>query len=124
MFRPMKDLYFGAHIFNPSRSKFNTPDGDEYLPVSFRFGVGYHLMNSVMLAVETQKETNLHPVWKLGIEFEALDHFFLRGGLSSNPTNGSFGIGYEIIGLRADLAFSYHPQLGFSPHFTFTYAIQ
>ena len=124
MFRPMEDLYFGAHIFNPSRSKFNTPDGDEYIPVSFRFGVGYHLMNRIMLAVETQKETNLSPVWKLGIEFEALDHFYLRGGLSSNPTNGSFGIGYEIVGLRADLAFSYHPQLGFSPHFTFTYAIQ
>lgn len=124
MYQPVENLFIGAHIFNPSRSKFNTPDGDEFLPVSFRFGAGYRLINKIMLAFEAQKESDLPPLWKLGIEFEALDNLYLRGGLGSYPTSGSFGIGYEIVGLRADIAFSFHPQLGFSPHFTFTYAFR
>jgi len=124
MYQPVENLFIGAHIFNPSRSKYNTLDGDEYLPVSFRFGVGYNLVNRVMLALETQKEINFPAIWKLGIEFEALENLYLRGGLNSYPTGGSFGIGYEIVGLRADLAFSFHPQLGFTPHVTFIYAFR
>lgn len=121
LFRPIKDLYIGAHVFNPSRSKFNTSEGSEYLPTTFRFGLGYHAMKKIWLALETEKETNLPAVMKLGLEVETLEHLYLRAGLATNPFLSSFGIGYRIAGFQADLAFSFHPQLGFTPHVTLNY---
>lgn len=121
MFRPIRDLYIGVHVFNPSRAKFNTIGGNEYLPTIFRFGLGYHIMQKIWVALESQKETNLPAIWKLGLEVETLEHLFLRAGISSASLQGSFGIGYQIGGIRADLAFSFHPQMGFTPHVSFIY---
>ena len=124
MAQPIENLFIGAHIFNPSRSKYNTPDGEEFLPVTFRLGIGYYLIDRIWIGLETQKETNFNAVWKIGLEIEAINHLFLRGGLGTDPILNTFGIGYEILGLRGDLAFSFHPQLGFTPHFTLTYSLQ
>jgi len=47
--------------------------------------------------------------------------FFIRAGISTNPVQNSFGIGYVHNRLKADIAFSTHQLLGITPHFTVIY---
>ncbi len=124
MIRPVKNLVIGTHIFNPSRSGFNSPEGKEILPVIFRFGAGYTFLDIITLNMETEKQSDLKAIWKIGAEVEAVNHLFLRAGMSSDPLISTFGLGYEAVGVRGDLAFSFHPQLGFTPHFTLSYVFR
>ena len=121
MAQPIQNFFIGCHIFNPTQSKFNTPDNLEKLPVIFRFGLGYSYKNRIWMGLETTKRSGFKEVWKLGLEIEAIQHLYFRGGLATDPILNTFGIGYKVIGFSGDLAFSFHPQLGFTPHFTITY---
>jgi len=85
MARPVKNLYIGAHVFNPSGSGYNTPEGREDIPISLRFGMGYHFFDRLFLTLESEKESGLKSEIKLGMEVEAANHLFLRGGLSTDP---------------------------------------
>jgi hypothetical protein len=84
--------------------------------------LGYHALQKIWISMETEKETNLPAIWKLGLEVETLEHLFLRAGLATNPFLSSFGIGYRLGGFQADIAFSFHPQLGFTPHVSLNYS--
>jgi len=124
MAQPLKHLYIGAHVFNPSGSGFNTPEGRDDLPVVFRFGMGYHFFNRMWLTMESEKESGIKTEMKIGLEVEAANHLFLRGGLSTDPGMNTFGLGYRLLGFRGDLAFNFHPVLGFTPHFTLTFTFR
>lgn len=119
--KPFDFLYIGAHVFNPTRSKISTYD-EEPVPTIIRVGLGVQLFEMVFLGIETEKELDHKPINKVGIEFEPINNLFLRAGISTNPTQSSFGIGYSLKGFRADIAFTVHQQLGLTPHFTLMYA--
>jgi len=123
MAKPVDFLYIGAHVFNPTRTKISTYD-EEPVPTIIRVGVGVQLFEMVFLGIETEKELDHKPINKAGIEVEPVNNLFLRAGISTNPTQTSFGIGYSLKGFRADLAFTVHQQLGLTPHFTLMYAFQ
>lgn len=121
MFKPIDDLYIGTHIFNPTHSGFKSPEGDELLPLVFRLGAGYTFMDMLMVNIETEKRDDQQAIWKLGAELEAIQNLYLRAGLASRPMFNTIGMGYKAGGLKGDIAFSFHPQLGFTPHFTLSY---
>jgi hypothetical protein len=124
MAQPVEDFFIGCHIFNPTQSNFNSPENLEKLPMIFRFGAGYSFVDRIWIGIETLKRTGFKEVWKLGLEVEAINHLYLRGGLSTDPVLNTFGLGYEVVGFSGDMAFSFHPQLGFTPHFTLTYTFR
>jgi len=119
--KPLDFLYIGAHVFNPTRTTISNYD-DEPVPTIIRVGIGVQLFEMVFLGIETEKELDHKPINKAGIEFEPVNNLFLRAGISANPTQSSFGIGYALKGFRADIAFTVHQQLGLTPHFTLIYA--
>ncbi|UCG27547.1 MAG: hypothetical protein JSV24_11330 [Bacteroidales bacterium] len=119
--KPFDFLYIGAHVFNPTRTKISSYD-EEPVPTIFRVGLGVQLLEKVFIGLETEKELDHKPINKAGIEFEPLTNLFLRAGISTNPTQTSFGMGYEFKGFRADIAFTVHQQLGLTPHFTLMYS--
>ncbi|MBI5219973.1 MAG: hypothetical protein HY958_13685 [Bacteroidia bacterium] len=114
---PKENFYIGAHIYNPTRSKIAAYH-DERIPTIMRLGLGYNFSRKVLVTAETEKDIENDPVFKAGIEYNFMEHLFIRTGVASNPEKATFGIGYEIKGLKADLAFSTHPQLGLTPHFS------
>lgn len=112
---PKENLYIGAHIFNPTRSKIAAYN-DERIPTIIRVGIGYNFTKKVLVTAETEKDLEHNPVFKAGIEYNFMEHVYFRTGLSSNPEQIAFGLGYEIKGLKADIAFTTHPVLGLTPH--------
>ncbi len=117
---PVKNLYLGAHVNNFTASKMTNPER-ERLPVIFRVGAGYQIQNIIFFSVETEKNLDEKAVFRTGVELSALQNFFLRAGYSTNPSRPSFGLGYLFKGFRGDLAFTMHPQLGFTPYFSLLY---
>ncbi len=121
---PVDGLFIGAHVFNPSKASYNMADRQE-VPVIFQAGIGYYLTDKLLIVAETEKDTEEKAVFLGGIEYNIIKNIFGRFGLSTYELSGySFGIGFVHKGINADMAFSHHQILGFTPHVSFSYSFR
>lgn len=114
------NLTIGAHVFNPINAKI-AEYADERIPAVFRLGAAYSFDNNILLTVEAEKETNFDPALKFGIEYMIINEIFVRGGLSTNPGEYSFGIGLNLNKITVDFSSSMHHVLGYSPQISMIY---
>ena len=117
---PMENFFVGVHVFNPTMSQVADYD-NERIPTIFKIGLGYKFADNLFISGETEKDIDFSPVFKVGVEYMMMDDFYLRAGISTNPIQNSFGIGYVLNKLKVDVAFSLHQVLGVTPHFTVVY---
>jgi hypothetical protein len=115
-----KSLTIGAHVFNPIRVKV-ADYNDERIATIFKLGLSYNFSNKVLVIAETEKNINYKPQFKAGLEYHIIKEIYLRTGLSTNPTQNTFGIGIELKKIKIDLASSYHQVLGYSPQMSLVY---
>ena len=116
-----KDITLGAHLYNPTRSKAGK-NTTERIPTVMRLGLCYQASSSLTLLGETEKDMHHQPIFKAGIEYLALSHFFLRTGISNNPLLTSFGFGVQFHQLKLDVSGNYHQTLGLSSQIGFSYS--
>ena len=119
--KPLKNLTIGAHVFNPTRAKIAEYD-DERLPTIIRLGADYSFSDKVTVALETQKDISQKAEFKAGLEYKAVKEFYLRIGISTNPTLSCFGFGINLKNFKIDLAANYHQVLGISPQVNLSYS--
>ena len=122
---PIENLLIGFHVFNPSQTHVS-PEYGEKVPTIFRAGIAYKFFETTMLAIETEKNINLRPDYKIGIEHYTFNSFYIRGGVSTHPVETftpeyAFGFGFIFNNIIADIAFANHLQLGFTPHLSINY---
>ncbi len=113
-------LTIGAHVFNPINAKL-VDYADERIPAIFRLGAAYSFDNNILLTVEAEKETNIDPALKFGIEYRIIDEVFVRGGISTNPGEYAFGFGLNLNRIIVDFSSSVHHVLGYSPQISMIY---
>lgn len=116
-YKPLNNLTIGAHLFNPTRSTISANDRDT-IPTAFRTGIGLKPADRIFLVAEVEKRLDKPTVFKAGMEYRLYDSLFLRAGISSSPRRATFGLGYKINKITADVAFTHHQVLGFTPHFS------
>ncbi len=121
---PVDGLFAGAHIYNPTKSSFNTT-GVQDVPVIFQAGIGYYFTDKLLIVAETEKDPEQKAVFQGGMEYNIIENIFARIGLSSYEMSAySFGIGFVYKGINADMAFSHHQILGYTPHVSFSYSFR
>ncbi len=118
--KPLKGLTIGVHVFNPTRAKLTEYD-NERLPTIVRLGADYNFSDKVILAVETQKDIAQKAQFKAGLEYKAVKEFYLRIGISTDPTLSCFGFGINLKNFKMDIAATYHQTLGISPQLGLSY---
>jgi hypothetical protein len=118
--RPVDGLFIAAHIYNPARTGMKT-FYEQKVPVVMKFALAGFLGEKIFAAAETEKAHDRKAVFKAGLEMGFSEPLFLRAGISTGPVQGSFGIGYVFGRVVADIAFTDHQVLGFTPHFTLSY---
>ncbi len=118
--KPIKGLNIGAHVYNPTRTKLLTYN-NERIPTIIRLGADYTFSEKVTIALESEKDIAQKAIFKAGIEYRAVKEFYLRAGISTNPTLSSFGFGINLKNFKLDLSANYHQTLGFSPQLGLTY---
>jgi len=116
-YKPDDKVSFGIHVFNPSRSRISAYNSDT-LTTTFRAGTSYSPFKKLILGFEIEKHIDKQPIYKGGIEYQLFESLFLRTGIFTNPVQNTFGLGYKIKKISADIAFTHHQILGFTPHFS------
>ncbi|HET6245748.1 MAG: hypothetical protein H0V01_05055 [Bacteroidetes bacterium] len=114
-------LTLGAHVFNPFRVKLASHN-NERIPTIMRLGLSYEVSKKVLFCVETLKDTQHKPVFRAGLEYNVIEQFYLRGGISTNPGINTFGFGLKLNQFKIDFATSIHSVLGYSPMVSLSYA--
>ncbi len=113
-------LNLGAHIYNPTRTKVATYN-DEPIPTVIKLGMAYSFSDRVIASLEVEKDIVEKPIFKAGIEYGLTENLYVRGGIGTNPTLNSLGVGFHFGALKFDVSSSFHYLLGYSPQASFVY---
>jgi hypothetical protein len=115
-----KEITIGMHVYNPTQSKLAEYD-NERIPTIMKLGLGYQFSEKVLLGVETEKDMNFEAIFKAGLEYHITEVLYLRGGISTNPTQYAFGFGMKLKDFKIDLSSSFHQTLGMTPAISIIY---
>ncbi|MBI2967462.1 MAG: hypothetical protein HYY40_06585 [Bacteroidetes bacterium] len=121
--RLSKNMMMGMHIYNPARSKLASYN-DERIAAIMRLGIDYRFSKKVLVCTEAEKDIEMKPVFKAGVEYLPAEALYVRAGVSTNPGTTSFGIGLNLKHLKIDIATGYHSVLGYSPQVALSYSVK
>ncbi len=113
-------LTVGAHIYNPTRVKMSDFN-NEKIPTILKVGLGYKFSDKVNVAIETEKDAEADADFKAGLEYNIVEQFAFRAGISTQPVVSYFGFGVLLGNVRIDLATGLHSELGVTPHVSLQY---
>lgn len=104
-------LAIGAYIVNLNQPKIS---GEEKLPTKLVAGLGFKPIDKLFIATEIEKDLDVNPTWKMGLEYAFHKKFSARTGYSVRPNTGFFGLGFKTKKLTIDYALQYHVALSLS----------
>ena len=114
-------IILGFSISNLNRARVSNAL-DERFSTCMRLGMQYRISTKVLVLLEAEKEVRSRLRMKGALEYEAIDHFFLRAGGASNPVEITFGFGYRFKNdLGIDIGSAWLQRVGWSPHVGLTY---
>lgn len=108
-----EQLNAGIHIYNPIAGRFGKTG--EKLSSAFKAGLGYDASKKFFLSAEIVKEEDFPVNVIVGMQYQFMQQFFARAGISSATSLAYVGFGIGWKNFRLDFSGSYHPPLGWSP---------
>ncbi len=109
------DIHLGFHIFNPSQTNFTTADYEDKIPCTARFGLSWKMSDQTIITSEIEKDLDHDMRSKFGIEYGITEKISLRAGVYNHPNSISMGMGFSFKIVKANISFSRHPVLGYTP---------
>lgn len=110
----------GVSVFNLGRAKLSEYQDDRFSTV-FRLGNSYKFSDKLLLTGEFEKDLDSPLRFKAGLEYQIVDHFYVRGGFLTSPTEATFGFGYNFKQIRLNVGSAYERVVGWSPHFSISF---
>ncbi len=113
--KPNEKMYIGVHVFNPWRAEISEYES-ERMPTIFRLGMGYQFTEKLLFTIETEKDLELKPTFKTGVDYNLVSQLYLRGGMQITGKDYAyaFGTGYKFKGVSLDLSVNKHPVLDYN----------
>ena len=105
------------NLNNPSMGSDQTFDLQQHLAL----GIAYEPYDGVITEVDLSQKLGEETKIQAGIEFEVMDNFWLRTGVSTYPNSISGGFGLPFKGIKIDYGFSSHPVLPITHQFSLGY---
>ena len=116
IFQFTDELCFGFYINNPSKDTYQTKSIYTTLPTTAYLGVAYRTSDKLLVASTISTD-----ILAIGLDYQLIKSFSLRGGLSLNPFTHYAGIGFSKSKFIADFSFTKHPNFGYSSQLTIGY---
>jgi hypothetical protein len=113
-------LKLGFYWGNVNQGEY-TGTFTENIPNYLRFGGAYYILENFIISLEGLQELGEEFGARGGIEYTIEEILAIRFGYSSLPRQTSMGVSLYINEFSIDMAGSWHPMLGFSPHIGATY---
>jgi hypothetical protein len=114
------NLCLGVHFYNPLSVKLASYD-NERIPSVINLGFSWKFSDGFMTTFEAEKDIQLRPIFKAGLEYHFVKPVYIRVGVVTNPTMFTFGFGLELGQVQFDFSSSYHLVLGYSPQASLVY---
>lgn len=114
-------LSIGAYIVNVNQPKIN---GEEKLPTRLVAGLGLKPIEKLFIAAEIEKDLDMDPTWKMGLEYAFHKKFSARTGYNLKPNTSFFGMGFKTSKLTFDYAIQYNVSLRFSHQASIGYQVR
>ncbi|MES3018056.1 MAG: hypothetical protein V4721_09765 [Bacteroidota bacterium] len=114
------NVTIASNIVNPNRSRYNDLSNSS-LPVKISIGTACRLSDRIYIIGDIEKILNQPLDAMTGIEYNIINWFSLRGGISANPFKQYAGFGLDYNKIQIDLAVASHPRLGYSPQISLGY---
>ncbi|MEB2776235.1 hypothetical protein SYJ56_13005 [Algoriphagus sp. D3-2-R+10] len=111
----------GASISNLNRSKISK-DSETRLPTGVSLGIFYTPISQLQVHLELEKDIQIKPIVKAGLEYGIKEWIFLRTGINSNPSRLFFGVGLKSNRTRLDYAYGQNQPLGSTNHLSLGYS--
>ncbi len=118
-----ESLSVGLIVKNMVWSRIETFQYNLSFPLVIRGGASLYLTERILLATEGLFEQGFGTGIHLGTEVKLTENFTVRGGISTNPFQHSFGFGYEWRICQLDFAMVHHELLGYSPVISFSFRL-
>ncbi len=112
LIKPLDILTLGVVINNPVRKGIVKGNKDEKLPASFAVGATCQPLQTLLLTIEVEKNTQEDPWIKFGAEYSPIDVLDLRIGCLGAPFTPTFGIGLHLARFTIDAGAKWHARLG------------
>lgn len=116
LFTPVEKLLIGMLIqdFPSVEILKKNADIESIIYYSLQIGFQWEVINNLLIVgnAETDKQTTVSG--RIGIEYQLIDHFYVRTGIRTTPLLPTLGVGYRLSGFVVDVAVHYHPVLGIS----------
>jgi hypothetical protein len=108
-----RKLILGSFIHNPLNisKNINTPS-------VIAIGLQYNVNPKVNLYTEAENTDYDDLTLKVGVEYQIINHMFLRTGYNSVSQKNTFGFSYNYKNYVVDIATYHHQILGFSSQFS------
>lgn len=119
---PVNNLFIGVHLFNPWGASFAQNAQESMLSV-LRLGAGYKFSDKLLLRMDVEKDIDFPAVFRTGFDYMPVNNLHIRAGVSTNPTQFSFGTAYGLKGFMFDISFTNHQILGYYSQFALSYTI-
>lgn len=120
-FYPTERLTLGTSVFNPLFVKSSSTIVEMRIPVDFRVGIAYRILQPLLATVEVEKNIYETAALRCGLEYTYNSWLSARVGMSTQPMNLTFGAGVNRSHYAIDLALQYHTILGLTPHLSLLY---
>lgn len=107
--------FLGIHVANPYSPAINTLAYNEKIPWRINFGGHTQFTSDFQLSYEIEK-IEIYPLnVKTGVQWQAVNDFYIRGGVNTSPVRFYTGFGYQSRFFIFDAAIGYHQYLGAIP---------
>lgn len=111
----LEKLTLGMYWGNLNNGEYSGTYNEE-IANYLRFGGSYYFIENFFVSLEAVQDLGEEFGMRGGLEYVIEEVIAIRGGYSSLPKSTSMGISVFIKEFSIDMAGSWHPQLGFSPH--------
>lgn len=108
-------FFLAANFSNLNRAKLSQ-NSEQRLPTVVQMGISYLPSEGVRILAEIEKDIELNPIFKAGMEYQLNKWILLRTGISSNPARISFGLGLRKERFGFDYAYGQNTALGRTHH--------
>lgn len=111
-----EDIAIGFSVVNLGRAKLSDYK-DERFSTLIRLGASYQLVEDLLITGEVLQEVAYKARVRGGFEYNpsAIEMFYVRCGVQSNPMELAFGFGIDFDRVKLDLATQYNQLLGWTP---------
>ena len=110
--------WMGVAVENINAPNLGSSEAEAQAPRKFVAGLGYMPYYGLTTSFEVEKVMGMDAQYRMGLDYAIMEWFSIRAGVSTYPSQLTFGFGVKQSFFKVDYAYVSHPVLGGTHFFT------